>query len=434
MKPPEKTIIYGLFPLLAGKFTEWEKHLLRASKMGFNWVFVNPIQRPGDSGSLYSIADYYDFNPLLVDQESKKKPQEQVKDMIKTSEEMGLKMMVDLVINHCSVDSDLLQSHPEWFLWKAKGRVVHPSCDDNGKKVVWRDLAKFDHKKTKDKEGLFQFFLDVVQFLVELGFKGFRCDAAYQIPGSLWRRLIRETKRRYPQVLFFGETLGCSAEQTRKTARTGFDYIFNSSKWWDFRSHWLMKQYDLTRDIAPSVSFPESHDTARLGEELDGNIQGLKQRYLFAALFSTGVMIPIGFEFGFSNQLHVVRTRPQDWEETDVDLTSFISNVNKIKSEYAIFQEEAPTEILHDSNSNILLMWKASVNTQEECLLIFNKDINNEQRFYAKNLREFVLAGAPFVDVSPEDPMDYIPSPFSYDLRPGQGIVLITSRDLPPDD
>ncbi|NOR06131.1 MAG: alpha-amylase, partial [Deltaproteobacteria bacterium] len=43
-------IIYNLFPLLAGKFTDWERHLLRASEMGFNWVFVNPIQRPGESG------------------------------------------------------------------------------------------------------------------------------------------------------------------------------------------------------------------------------------------------------------------------------------------------------------------------------------------------------------------------------------------------
>ena len=120
MKQPEKMIIYNLFPLLAGKFADWERHLSRATAMGFNWVFVNPIQRPGSSGSLYSIADYYDFNPLLVDQGSKKESAEQAKDTIDTAEKMGLKMMVDLVINHCSVDSDLLRSHPEWFLWKEK--------------------------------------------------------------------------------------------------------------------------------------------------------------------------------------------------------------------------------------------------------------------------------------------------------------------------
>ncbi|MBW1740764.1 MAG: hypothetical protein JRJ42_06465 [Deltaproteobacteria bacterium] len=33
-----------------------------------------------------------------------------------------------------------------------------------------------------------------------------------------------------------------------------------------------------------------------------------------------------------------------------------------------------------------------------------------------------------------EYPMDYIPVTFSYDLRPGQGIVLVTSRDLIQDE
>ena len=430
LKQPEKMIIYNLFPLLAGKFSDWQKHLLRASEMGFNWVFVNPIQRPGTSGSLYSIADYYDFNPALVDTTSAKGAQEQAKDMVAGAQKIGLKMIVDLVINHCSVDSDLLRLHPEWFLWKSKGRVAHPFCVQDGKKVVWKDLAKFNYKGTKDKQGLFRYFLDVVKFLLELGFKGFRCDAAYQVPRSMWKKLIRETKKMCPEALFFAETLGCPADQTRKTAAAGFDHIFNSSKWWDFKSPWLMEQYDLTRDIAPSVGFPESHDTARLYEELNGNVEGLKQRYLFTALFSAGVMMPMGFEFGFRKKPHVAKTRPKDGEQTSVDLTAFITKVNKLKAAHAIFQEEVPTEILHDGNPNILLMWKASINTPEESLLILNKDIDDEQRFFAKNLNEFVQAGAPFVDVSPEYPMDYVPTPFSYDLQPGQGIVLTTSRDL----
>jgi starch synthase (maltosyl-transferring) len=376
--------------------------------------------------------DYYAFNPLLIDQESEKEPREQVRELIKTAEKLGLKMMVDLVINHCSVDSDLLKSQPKWFVWNAKGRVAHPFCKEDGKKVVWKDLAKFNHKSTRDKEGLFRFFLDIVKFLAELGFRGFRCDAAYQVPKSMWKRLITETKKMYPDMIFFAETLGCQPDQTRETASAGFDYIFNSSKWWDFNSHWLMKQYALTRDIAPSIGFPESHDTVRLCEELDGNIEGLKQRYLFSALFSAGVMMPMGFEFGFRKKLHVVKTRPQDWEKTNIDLTSFLKNVNKIKAEHAIFQEEAPTEMLHHSNAEVLLMWKASMSTQEEALVILNKDTYNKQHLYARDLQEFVQAGAPLVDLSPQYPMEYIPRPFSYDLRPGQGIVWMTSRDLPP--
>jgi starch synthase (maltosyl-transferring) len=427
-------IIYNLFPLLAGKFTEWERHLKRASEMGFTWVFVNPIQLPGSSGSIYSIKDYFSFNPLLVDEKSKRSAVDQVKDMTRAAGKLGLSTMVDLVINHCSVDSAIIKSHREWFAREPNGRIAHPFADENGKKVVWKDLAKFDHRNTKDREGLFRFFLDVVKFLAGLGFKGFRCDAAYQIPRSLWERLIRESKKQFPDLLFFAETLGTTPDLTRKTAEAGFNYIFNSSKWWDFESKWLMQQYNLTREIAPSISFPESHDTVRLCEELGGNVDGLKQRYLFSAIFSAGVMMPIGFEFGFRRKLHVVKTRPSDWEETGIDLTSFIEAVNRMKAGHVMFQEDAPAEILSDQNPRVLFMWKASTHTQEESLVILNKDIRNKQRFYEKDLKECLQAGAPLLDISPEYQLDYIPKPFSYDLQPGQGIVLITSRDKVPED
>lgn len=434
MKQSEKMIVYNLFPTLVGHFSDWKPHLKRAADMGFTWVFVNPIQRPGNSGSLYSIDDYFSINPLLLNAKSKKKEQTQVKEITKAAEKMGLQMMVDLVISHCAVDSNLLDAHPEWFEWEAKGKVANPFAFEGQKKVVWRDLAKFDYKNTADNEGLFKFILKVVRFLMELGFKGFRCDAAYQVPSRLWARLIKETRKIDPEVRFFAETLGCQPDQTRKTASAGFDYIFNSSKWWDFHSHWLLAQYALTREIAPSISFPESHDTVRLCEELQGNLDGMKQRYLFSALFSTGMMMPIGFEFGFRKKLHVVKTRPKDWEQTDIDLTDFITKVNAIKTEHPIFQEEAPTENLHHENSNILFMRKSAVKGQEEALLILNKDIHQHQHFSVANLQDYVQAGQPLMDISPEYPLDFLPTPFVYDLRPGQGIVLVTSRDRVPED
>jgi starch synthase (maltosyl-transferring) len=351
-----------------------------------------------------------------------------------TAEDQGLRVLIDLVINHCAADAEIIRKHPEWFFWESKGKVAHPYAMEDGKKVVWKDLAKFDHRNTRDKEGLFQFFLSITGHLAELGFRGFRCDAAYQLPRGLWERLIRETRNKYPDVLFLAETLGNPPDLTRKTASAGFDYIFNSSKWWDFRNPWLMEQYALTRDIAPSISFPESHDTVRLCEELNGNIDGLKQRYLFSAIFSAGLMMTMGYEFGFRRKPHVVKTRPSDWEETYVDLTLFIAKVNRMKAEHPLFQEEAPTSILYHENPNILLIWKASTKTSEEALIILNKDVYNKQHFYAENLQKYLQAGAPLMDISPEDPIDYIPTPFSYELWPGQGIVMITSRDVVAED
>src|SRR5579872_2238417 len=419
--------IYNLFPLLAGDVSNWTPHMSRADEMGFDWIFVNPIQQPGKSGSLYSIRDYFDFNPLIVAGANQDERVCNFKRAAKEIENRGLKIMMDLVIDHCAIDSALVKEHPQWFLHE-DGKIAHPWCLEDKKKVVWEDLAQFDLKNSTDREGLYQYLLKVVQFMIGLGVKGFRCDAAYQIPPDFWRRLIAETKKNRSDLVFLAETLGCSPAETVQTAQAGFEYIFNSSKWWDFSSPWLMEQYNCTRDIAKSVSFPESHDTVRVSEEVNGNVDAIKQLYCFSALFSAGVMMPIGFEYGFRKRLHVAKTRPADWEKTQIDLTPFIKAMNRIKSENKIFQEDAPTDILGADNPRILLLRKSSWHAEQQALLILNKDVSNKQHFRANNLYDYVHSSGPLTDVSPEYSLDYLPTPFEYDLRPGQGIVLVTGK------
>ncbi|HEU5074355.1 MAG TPA: alpha-amylase family glycosyl hydrolase [Polyangiaceae bacterium] len=422
-------IIYQVFPTLLGPFTKWGAHLERAAAMGFDWIFVNPVQRPGGSGSLYSIADYFDLNPLLIDPTSGLAPTEQLAQMVARANELGLKVMVDLVINHTAYDSPLVAEHPEWYV-SENGKIANPSAMEDGRQVFWRDLAKLDWKHTRDRAGLYEYFHGVVEWLMKLGFKGFRCDAAYQVPQDVWRGLIEQARREDPDVVFTAETLGNTPDQTVETAEAGFDYIFNSSKWWDFQSHWLIEQYNLTRATCPSISFPESHDTERVATEGKSPESTLRQRYLFAALFSGGVLMPIGYEFGFRRRLHVVETRSEHWESSQLDLTDFISRTNAVKRTYAVFQEDAPTHVLqHRQNDNILVLWKGSTTSRpREALIVLNKDPDRRNYFRVDRLRDLVQSGRPLVCVSPDNPMDHLPEPFEYDMRPGEGLVFVTER------
>src|SRR6476646_7966430 len=160
-------ILYNLFPLLAGPFPRWNDHFKRAASMGFDWVFVNPIQQPGASRSLYSIADYFGINPVLLDP-AHASAEQQVREMTAGAHREGLKIMLDLVINHCAIDSPLVRQHPEWFVRHADGQVANSCCHHNGEKVVWEDLAQFDHRHTRDPEGLFRYCLGVVTHLLAL--------------------------------------------------------------------------------------------------------------------------------------------------------------------------------------------------------------------------------------------------------------------------
>src|SRR5205823_5412539 len=81
--------------------------------------------------------------------------------------------------------------------------------------------------------------------------------------------------------------------------------------------------------------------------------------------------------------LHVIHTTPADWKLNGVDLCPYISKVNGIKRDHAVFFEESPASILPCNNSNILFLWKASTRTKEEALLILNKYPWQRHEFWA---------------------------------------------------
>ncbi|MGE5851367.1 MAG: alpha-amylase family glycosyl hydrolase [Candidatus Methylomirabilota bacterium] len=372
--------IYNLFPLLAGPLPRWRPHLERAAAMGFTWIFVNPFHESGFSGSLYSVKDYYHLDPRLQDGTGRP-AEEQLRDMLGEAGKLGLAVMMDLVINHTAFDSPLLREHPDWYKRDEKGRIVHPGAKDGEQRVVWRDLAEVDNAGSADRHALWDYWRKLALHYAGLGFRGFRCDAAYQVPGALWRDLIGTVKARHPEVLFLAETLGCTPEQTLETAGAGFDFIFNSSKWWNFREAWCLEQYEKTAPVVPSISFPETHDTARLAVELDGDRQAVLQRYVFAATFSTGVMLPVGFEYGFQKRLHVVQTTPADWESPRWDLTGAIAAIHRTKAALRPLNEEGPLTPVDLGNHRLFAFVKRTRDGQEEALVAMNLDRAPAARF-----------------------------------------------------
>jgi len=411
--------IYNLFPLLAGVIDLWPAHLRRARDMEFNWVFVNPFHYPGFSGSLYSIKDYYKINPLLVSERSSKSPMDQLKKTVEETKKLGLNMIMDLVINHTAVDSLLVKHHPAWYLWNPEGTVKNPSVWEGDRCVaVWGDLAEINNENSPDRENLWRYWEELALFYCGVGFKGFRCDAAYQVTDALWKRLIHRVKESYPGALFFAETLGCEIEDVVRLGKAGFDYTFNSSKYWDFEEPWCLSQYRENSCWTPSVSFAESHDTLRLAEELHGDEQEIKQRYLFSALFSTGVMMPMGFEFGFQKRLHVVSTRPADWEETHTDLTGFIREVNGLKKSHPVFNQDGPMEIVDVENPRVLCLKKKTFEGDECALILLNKDQKAPQAFRIPSLVSLLSEEGPAMDMTPEHLRTVLPDDFREEIPP----------------
>ena len=351
MNPP---LLYNLFPRLVGPTTRWAEHARRAREMEFDWLYLNPWHYPGFSGSLYAVKEFRRLNPMFLPAGADPMSLDPLREALARIGEMGMKPVMDLVVNHTSKDSPLVQEHPGWYEWE-NGEVRSPFAvdpNDTSKKTVWGDLAEIDNLTHQGRDELWRYWADLVRESLALGFRGFRCDAAYKVPAELWSFLIAEAKAADPDVVFFAETLGAPVEDVRALKTAGFDYFFNSSKYWDFNQPWALQQHEEFGRIAPSISFPESHDTARLAEETGGSEAVQRQRYAFAAAFSAGVMMPIGYEFGFRRQVDVVKTMPTDWERRAWDLRPFITRVNRLKRAHPVLQGEGhlrPVDVWGDT-------------------------------------------------------------------------------------
>ena len=420
----ESPIIYNLFPRLVGSVDQWPAHAERAAQMGFNWVMLNPFHPPGFSGSIYAIKDFFAVDPLLVPDGTD--PLAALAQCIDAMHQAGLKVMFDLVVNHTAKDSPLVKQHPKWFRRNQRGFVVSPYAVDPANPdhvTVWRDLAEVDNMHSPEREALWAYWTRLVESYVTLGCDGFRCDAAYKVPAELWSHLISAARKARPDTFFSAETLGCRGDEIHALSQAGFDYLYNSSKWWHFDQSWCLDQHEEFGRIGPSIAFPESHDTKRLFHETKGNIGVQKQRYAFAAAFSAGVMMPIGYEYCFRRKLHVVRTRPEHWEQTGEDLSPFIERVNRVKAKHPLFAVEGHWSVVTDLDSPTTILSKQQ--RDQAIALVINKDWHSAQHADLGAARAHLPGDLQLLRVCEGHAVDPEAVPDAITLAPGEVVYLL---------
>ncbi len=332
--------IYNLFPLLVGRVSDWARELPRIAGLGFDWIYLNPFHQTGGSKSLYAVADTDRIDGRLRDEDGTP-DDEQIRRFCAAARAAGIAVMTDLVINHTADNARLVQDRPDLFMREPDGTIMHPAAvdpDDPSIRTVWGDLAELDYHSPAARQALTEIFAAYVAKMQDLGVGGFRCDAAYKVPPEVWRGLIGAAKAKDPTCLFAAETLGCTFEEARATAGAGFDYLFNSFAWWDLKAPWALEQYERLRVLAPSIAFPENHDMPRLAAGIGGGKEAvaahLRTRYALAAFFSAGVLMPIGYEWGYRRALHVVDSTPGDREhDTGVDISDSVRAINALRAE-----------------------------------------------------------------------------------------------------
>ncbi|MEO8406447.1 MAG: alpha-amylase family glycosyl hydrolase [Chitinophagaceae bacterium] len=166
-----------------GTLNAFAKHLDRLKQMGVQTLWfmpVNPISkvdRKGTLGSYYAVSDYTALNPefgTLAD----------FKKIVQSIHSKGMKVIIDWVPNHTGADNRWLTSHPDFFVKDSTGKAA--MAQD------WADTRQLDYSNPVMEDSM----INAMKFwITNTGIDGFRCDVAWNVPASFWKKCIPQLKK-----------------------------------------------------------------------------------------------------------------------------------------------------------------------------------------------------------------------------------------------
>lgn len=166
-----------------GTFTAFAKHLDRLKKMGVQTIWfmpINPISkvdRKGSLGSYYAVADFTAINPEFG---TLKEFEQVVKDI----HAKGMKVIIDWLPNHTGADNKWLTEHPDFFVKDSTGKPTYMAD--------WNDTRLLDYKNMVMQDSM---IAAMKYWITATNIDGFRCDVAWNVPGSFWKKCIPQLRQ-----------------------------------------------------------------------------------------------------------------------------------------------------------------------------------------------------------------------------------------------
>ena len=314
-----------------GTFTAIEKDLNRIKDLGVDIIYLMPIHeigvlnRKGNYGSPYAIKDYYSISCDLGDLAS-------LKSLINKVHELDMKIILDMVFNHTSLDNILTTTHPEYYYYKNGKR---------GNRVGdWSDIVDLDTTREDTQD----YLVNVLKYWISVGFDGFRFDVSSMIDIALFKK-ARKVLGDSP--IFFGE---CIDKEFAKyllsinspymddlSSMQYFDYLYNYNYIKDFfrflkGEESLDKVEVLINSDDPNivrVHCLENHDLDRFASYFE-NIEDMKYWVNYIYNLKGPAFIYMGQEYGISHKPELFEKDPVDWI-LNQDIYNFYKDLNKKK-------------------------------------------------------------------------------------------------------
>lgn len=349
-----QTNIYQVFvEKFGGTLKGVESHLDHLQYLGVKTIWLMPVfESMSDHG--YDTTNYYAIKTNYGSIND-------LRDLVKAANDKGMKVILDLVINHAGSNhpwfssNNLSERKDRWFTWSSNDKgwpepwgggdtwshdpLSNLDRDHNGNDhdddffytVFGSTMPDLNYNNVVTRKELIDEFTKVMQFWIkETGVAGFRCDAVRYLvengpdPNArkdqpethkIWKTLRANLKEIDPQAILLAEAPTETYEQMRSYYGSGDEFhtafhfmyqgVLMSTLIHERRPSNLLKDLYAIQSSLPAGTqdtiFLSNHDSfagARAASQLGGNIAKMKSVASLYLLLSGNPAIYYGEEIG----------------------------------------------------------------------------------------------------------------------------------------
>ncbi|MEZ2126893.1 MULTISPECIES: maltotransferase domain-containing protein [unclassified Sinorhizobium] len=387
--PPQ---IYYVHPLMLKGLDAWREVFAHAKDLGFDTVLTAPLFERGHNASVFVTRNFDRLDPDLGLGQSL---EDGVKALVQEAGKNDVKLMLDLVLDRVAVDEKTAGSII------ADPRVVPQ--ERYSRRINFRgEATHIDDWRNR------------LTWLTGLGIAGFRCLGINRLAPEGWSDLIVSTRKSAPATTFLAWTPGSAFEDRRALQGTGFDGSFSSFAWWNLEERWIMDEYQIQRQIGYQITFPEAPFGKRIAHGTDGCevLQRKAVRALkLASTFASGLMIPMGFEYGAATPLDPLYgdgtglrgLREQGSFDLSGDVRTVNAGINKTVAGFA----RQPLKVVSTSQTPAVALMQTDredvYSSQKARVVVLNRDLRRVVNTPFHVLREAASLFLPLIDTQAED-------------------------------
>ncbi|MEI6564001.1 MAG: alpha-amylase family glycosyl hydrolase [bacterium] len=392
--PSIRTVrLYTLIPSASGTITDW-KHLLPSiTAMGFDAIHLLPITQMGYSDSPYAATNLFDVDTRYRDPSDPRSTLDQFEDFVQTCRTQGLRLCLDLVLNHICIDSQMVRSCPDW--------IVSDDTEPDGFKragcwhmqnwIRWEDLTliNYEHPNTFIRNDLCDYMKQYARFWSNYAACTggmVRFDNLHSSNTDFVTELSASLHKDFPNLAILGEYFTDEGTLERTVPEWGINMLLANS--WEYPFGPQLRHYlDYLHKVAGRLRHLcalTTHDTG-VPAQLFGAESSAIPRYAICALYTLGQTGMVqGVEAGVKDRIAFIGPGRKLDLQPIPEIRDFITRINGLLATRNVFRQSGNVTFIDNGHEAILGAYRRDLTGKEPGVLLFsNLDIYHAQTVVA---------------------------------------------------